>query len=142
MISQVNVRGSARQHVTCMWLGTCKASLNAPKRIEIVTAKQMTKHKHKDRSQFTSLLEPLDNSGDKSQQHQDLQHSTTQHMQICTVQGGGRGRRIIRSLVQWCHLSKDSKQEQPDGSGHARHTRGTQGEGNDTIVLGKHIHRW
>lgn len=55
--------GSAGQYVTCMWLGKCQASLNAPKRIEIVTAKQMTKHKHRDKSQFTSLLTTLDNPG-------------------------------------------------------------------------------
>lgn len=76
--------------LTCKWLGKCQASLNASKRIEIVTAKQMTKHKHRDKSRFTSLLKTLNNSGDKSQQHQDLQHSTCTFVQ-CRAGEGVRG---------------------------------------------------
>ena len=58
--------GNARQHVTCMRLGKGKATFNAPKQMETIAAKQMTKHKHRDKSQFNSLLITLENSGAKS----------------------------------------------------------------------------
>jgi len=117
--------------------------------METVITKQIAKQKRRDKSQFTSQLMTLDNSGAEKQQHHILLH----HMVLmgvtnfCSQEGGGRGggggvRGLTTRHVQCYYLSEDSKEEQPDGSGHTRHTRGTQGEGNDTIVLGKHVHWW
>ena len=37
------------------------------------------------------------------------------------------------------HLSKNAKDEEPEGGGNTSHTGGAKCEGNDSIVLGKHI---
>lgn len=43
-------------------------------------------------------------------------------------------------LYKCCHLSKNTEEEEPHGSGHPSHARCAECEGNDTVVLSKHIH--
>jgi len=74
----------------CSW-EKVKQSSNAPKQMEIVTAKHTTKHKHRDKSQFTSLLITLDNSGAKSQRHQAVQHKTHEQCKFVQCGEGGVG---------------------------------------------------
>jgi len=65
--------------------------VNALKQMETVITKQIAKQKRRDKSQFTSQLMTLDNSGAEKQQHHILLH----HMVLmgvtnfCSQEGGG-----------------------------------------------------
>ena len=39
------------------------------------------------------------------------------------------------------YLSKKAKDEEPEGARHPSHAGGAEGEGNNAVVLSKHIHR-
>lgn len=55
-------------------------------------------------------------------------------------EGGDASEHAARSIgKERSDLAKNAEDEEPDATGHPSHAGGTQGEGYDSIVLGKHV---